>query len=137
MIQLDEWEVLARTIYGEARGEPFKGQVAVAWTVKNRAARPGWWGRGIVGVCLARKQFSCWNPDDLNYRRVLSASLSDPLYLRALCIAGVVLMGDVSDPTGGATHYYAPADGVPPPRWAKNMAVLRTIGAHVFLREPS
>ena len=71
-----ETDILARTIYGEARGESISGMEAVASVVLNRVAfanRRGrfWWGNSIAEVCRAPKQFSCWNqlPADLPGRR--------------------------------------------------------------------
>jgi spore germination cell wall hydrolase CwlJ-like protein len=29
-------DILARTLWGEARGELLAGQIAVAWTIRNR-----------------------------------------------------------------------------------------------------
>ena len=63
-------DVLARTIWGEARGESSAGKVAVAWTIRNRVfdgKEKSWWGEGYAGVCQAPWQFSCWNKTDPNY----------------------------------------------------------------------
>ena len=42
-------DILARTSWGEARGESLAGQIAMAWTIRNRVndgkAR-SWWGEG-------------------------------------------------------------------------------------------
>jgi spore germination cell wall hydrolase CwlJ-like protein len=38
-------DILARTLYGEARGESFAGQIAVAWTIRNHAQR-------IIGIAV-------------------------------------------------------------------------------------
>ena len=70
-----ETDILARTIYGEARGESISGMEAVASVVLNRVAfanRRGrfWWGNSIAEVCRAPKQFSCWNRNDPNYRLI-------------------------------------------------------------------
>ena len=51
-----ETDILARTIYGEARGESISGMEAVASVVLNRVAfakRRGrfWWGNSIAEVC--------------------------------------------------------------------------------------
>lgn len=61
-------DILARTLWGEACGEDLAEQIAVAWTIRNRVEmdlhkdrKPDWWGEGCAGVCLAKKQFSCWN----------------------------------------------------------------------------
>ena len=63
-------DILARTLFGEARGEGLVGQIAVAWTIRNRVEdgkAKSWWGEGYAGVCLKPYQFSCWNQNDLNY----------------------------------------------------------------------
>lgn len=66
-------DVLARTIWAEARGEGMAGQVAVGWAIRNRVdadlghdGKADWWGEGYVGVCKAPWQFSCWNKNDPN-----------------------------------------------------------------------
>lgn len=131
-------ETLARTIYGEARGEPFIGQVAVAWVVKNRVGRKGW-GNTIADVCLKPLQFSCWNMNDPNRAKILAADLDMPKFQRAFGIACLVVCGDdLDDPTGGADHYHTiarPKVSVTwPPRWARDMTVTAIIGAHRFLK---
>lgn len=47
-------DILARTLWGEARGEGLAGQIAVAWTIRNRVNEgraKSWWGEGYAGVC--------------------------------------------------------------------------------------
>ena len=58
--------ILARTLWGEARGESLAGQIAVAWTIRNRVDdgnTKSWWGEGYAGVCQKPYQFSCWKND--------------------------------------------------------------------------
>jgi len=128
-------DVLARTLWGEARGEGAAGMVAVGWTIRNRAAKPGWWGRDIVGVCQAPWQFSCWNKNDPNYP-FLSGAKQIPAgeYLRAREAALAVISGSQPDPTSGATHYYA-TTMAKPPAWAAKAKRTATIGHHVFFRD--
>lgn len=130
-----ELDVLARTLWGEARGEGSAGMVAVGWTIRNRAAHPGWWGKDIVGVCQAPYQFSCWNKNDPNYP-YLSGAKQIPAgeYLRAREAALSVLSGSQSDPTGGATHYYATTMSKPP-AWAAKAKRTVVIGHHAFFRD--
>ncbi|PWK42197.1 hypothetical protein C7534_1054 [Pseudomonas sp. OV226] len=48
-------DILARTLWGEARGESLAGQIAVAWTIRNRVfdgKTKSWWGEGYASVCL-------------------------------------------------------------------------------------
>ena len=61
-------DILARTRWGEARGESLVGQIEVAWTIRNRVNHgnaKSWWGEGYVGVCQKPYQFSCRNKNDL------------------------------------------------------------------------
>lgn len=44
-------DVLARTLWGEARGEGLAGQIAVAWTIRNRVndgKTKSCWGRAMA-----------------------------------------------------------------------------------------
>jgi spore germination cell wall hydrolase CwlJ-like protein len=130
-------EIMARTLYGEARGEIPAGQIAVAWCIRNRAeidlhqdGRPDWWGEGIAGVCQKPFQFSCWNASDPMRPKLLAASSAQLKDCLAACFA--VLTGEAPDPTGGATHYYA--DTIPTPRWALGRSPVAAIGAHRFFR---
>jgi len=51
-------EVVLQTIALESASESMEGQVAVAGVILERARRSG---KSLEAVCLARKQFSCWN----------------------------------------------------------------------------
>ena len=54
---LTDTQIVAMTIWGEARGEGKAGMYAVACVISQRAIN-----RGVTPaeVCLQRKQFSCW-----------------------------------------------------------------------------
>ena len=135
-------DVLARTLWGEARGETAAGQVAVGWTIRNRVemdlgrdGRPDWWGEGYAGVCMAQWQFSCWNPNDPNYP-CLSGARPIPAaqYRLARECALVVLDGRAPDPTAGATHYYATS--MPKaPTWTAKATRTVQLGRHAFFKE--
>ena len=138
----DDLDTMARTVWGEARGEELLGQAAVAWTIINRvrAARKdrahfGWWGDAVADVCLAPSQFSCWLKTDPNLEKLRAAHIGQPSFARAFGICALVVAGDVADPTNGSTHYYA--DSIPPPAWTVVMQPRARIGAHSFFREPS
>jgi hypothetical protein len=127
-----EIDILARTIWGEARGESDAGKAGVAWVVQNRAMIGGWWGDDIVEVCLKPYQFSCWNHNDPNRKQMerLSAN-SNPPFQKCLEIARDVLKGKIPDPTKGANHYHA--DYVKP-NWAKSENFTVQIGNHLFYK---
>lgn len=125
-------DILARTIWGEARGEPQAGQIAVAYVAKNRARKPGWWGGDIISVCQARDQFSCWRPTDPNRPKLLGVTTSDPVFVNILKIARKVMAGEVADPTDGATSYHTLDCH---PGWDANLCVTARIGNHIFYKE--
>lgn len=123
-------DVLARTIWGEARGQGLEGMRAVAAVIVNRARRGGWWGASIVEVCLKPGQFSCWNVGDPNRPKMLAATIDQsPMFAEALAIARTAVRGDLADPTGGATHYHTRYIA---PGWAASGQVSARIGTHIF-----
>jgi N-acetylmuramoyl-L-alanine amidase len=129
-------DVLARTLWGEARGEGVPGMQAVANVVMNRvavAAEKGgyWWGNGVVGVCQKPYQFSCWNKNDPNFAKVQGVDVSDLTFTTAMRMGARAVAGVLTDITHGATHYHAV--GVSP-SWAKGRTPVVTIGRHVFYR---
>ncbi|MGP6423928.1 cell wall hydrolase [Pseudomonas pharyngis] len=133
-----ERDILARTLWGEARGEGADGQVAVAWTIRNRVndgKTNSWWGEGYAGVCQKPYQFSCWNKNDPNFPYLSGAK---PIPSRELAqarkAADQVIDGKVSDPTGGATHYYA-TSMKSPPAWAAKAKQTCKLGGHVFFKD--
>lgn len=129
-------DILARTIWGEARGESVRGMEAVAAVILNRArisdAKGGfWWGRGIAEICQKPFQFSCWNPNDPNRNKLLSVGADDRHFAIALRIATRAVRGALGDPTGGAEHYHARAIL---PDWARGRERSAAIGGHIFYR---
>ena len=131
-----EIDTLARTIYGEARGEGTIGMQAVACVVLNRVehseARAGyWWGNTVIEVCQKPYQFSCWNKNDPNYQKLLEVDARDLHFATALRIARRALAGLLDDPTGNATHYHA--QGITP-HWADGEHPVAVIGRHLFFR---
>lgn len=129
-------DILARTLWGEARGEGTAGMQAVAAVILNRVAiaraRGGaWWGSDVVSVCQKPWQFSCWNRSDPNMRKVMAVRADDPYFRNAKAIARAALGGTLRDPTNGATHYHAV--GVSP-EWARGVRPAAVIGRHIFYR---
>lgn len=125
-------DVLARTLWGEARGEGRDGMRGVAAVILNRAARPGWWGRSIAEVCLKPWQFSCWLESDPNRVKLLAVDGRDRSYATALSVATDALAGILHDYTDGATHYHT-LDCVP--AWAAGHTPCMVIGHHAFYND--
>jgi spore germination cell wall hydrolase CwlJ-like protein len=122
-----DMEILAKTIFGEARGEPEEGQIAVACCILNRFKSGRWYaGKTIAETCQKPWQFSCWNENDPN-RDKLNA-LTEKEYKKYF---PVIAKAKESDITNGATHYYAPAV-VSCPKWAEGKEPCAKIGGHLF-----
>ncbi len=123
---------LARTVYGEARGETFEGKVAVAHVIINRFRSAKWFaGDTLAATCLKSKQFSSWNDGDPNRALMMDAVLTEKVFAECLYAALGALLGRIPDPTGGSTHYHASNVH---PDWAKGHTSVATIGAHLFYR---
>lgn len=130
---------MARTIYGEARSEPWLGQLAVAWVIRNRADRPSWWGHDVESVCRKPLQFSAWNSDDPNLPILQAATLEAQPFRQAWRAALTAYDRAEADPTNGATHYHtltAPSFARTwPPAWALQLVPRAVIGGHRFYAE--
>lgn len=111
--------LLARVVYGEARGEPYTGQVAVAAVVLNRV-RSSQFPNSISGVAYQPGAFSIVADGQINLTPNSTA-------IRA---ARDAMNG--WDPTGGAIYYYNPAKTTN--KWIYSRPVITRIGNHVFAR---
>jgi len=136
--QMSDREVLARTLWGEARGEGRIGMHAVANVIINRFRKPGWWSRDrgdnipddtIAAVCLDPHQFSCWNRNDPNRNKLLAVDDSDPSYRVAVELADMAIQGVLEDIVKGATSYHTKAIK---PYWAKAEKPIAEWGQHLF-----
>lgn len=134
----DDLEIMALTVWAEARGEFLTGQSAVAWVIKNRWKNPGWWSRPhhtIRDVCLCPYQFSCWNRNDPNRNRLINPAtkqLESYKSIRALC-SDVIKSDEADDPSKGSDHYCT-KQIAPYTSWAKNRKPTVVIGNHQFYR---
>lgn len=130
----DQEDYIARTIYGEARGEKSQGMQAVANVIMNRVKAGSWYGTTPKDVVLKKYQFSCWNDSDPNKAKILAATAADPVFANAQKIAQAAYRGTLPDITGGATHYYA-YKSIAAPSWVNKMTYTTTIGNHKFYKE--
>ena len=111
--------VLAGTAYGECRGGGRTGMENVLSVVINRW-RAGWAATPLA-VCLATRQFSCW--DDANRAAIVAASMRDQQsWDIALSVAASALEGTLPVRTGDADSYYA-LSMARPPYWARRPAL--------------
>ena len=128
--------ILAKTIYGEARGESITGKEAIASVVLNRLKiskqKNGyWWGDSIKEICLKPWQFSCWNKDDPNYAKLQNLSDNDEIYIICKRTAARAAANLIPDATDGATHYHTRNVR---PQWSIGKFPCATIGHHVFYK---
>lgn len=124
---------LARTLWGEARGEGRAGMEAVANVVMNRVNDRRRWANNVTGVVRQPWQFSAWNANDRNRPQMLRVTTSDPQFRIATEIAREAIAGRLPDRTRGANHFYA-FRLIRSPVWANPRAVTVVIGGHRFLR---
>lgn len=130
-------DALARTIYGEARGETVSGMEAVAAVIINRlrfSRRRGryWWGNTVNEICRSPMQFSCWNAGDPNLRVISRVAETDLIFCICKRIARRAVGGLLEDPTRGATHYHTKNVA---PSWARGKIPCAEIGRHFFYND--
>lgn len=112
-------ELLARAIYGEARGEPYAGQVAVGAVILNRV-RDTRFPKTVSGVVYQSGAFDVVADGQINL------SPNSTAYQAARdAINGW-------DPTYGCLYYYNPRTATN--AWIKQLPVAVTIGSHVFCK---
>lgn len=136
MNKLDDVDILARTLYGEAEAGNDKDAIAIAAVIYNRAKYGRLWPDSVAEVCLQPWQFSCWNVNDPNRQRIMAAE--GEWFNICKAIAGTTIRGEMIDPTRRSTHYYE--TGIKMPKWAKGhkpvMRVLHSRGtAHIFFND--
>jgi N-acetylmuramoyl-L-alanine amidase len=117
-----ELSLLAHTVYGEARGESFEGQVAVAAVILNRVESDAF-PDSIRAVVYQPNAFTAVDDGQIDLK-------PDREAYRA---AKEALMG--ADPTHGALYYYNPeiATSTWMEKKAKHLKAIR-IGNHLFLK---
>ncbi|MGZ8337127.1 MAG: cell wall hydrolase [Allosphingosinicella sp.] len=145
----EDVEQLAGLIYSEAESTP-EDFVAVGWTAVNRVGRPGY-GRTLRGVIHQPGQFEPVREgnrrgrDSPHWTRFGRPDLLDPAERasadQARRTARDLLTGRIPDPTGGATHFHAPATDSPwfeeSVRWGRLEPLPYRSGpdGHLFYRE--
>lgn len=109
--------LLAKAITGEARGEPYIGQVAVGAVVLNRIRNPSF-PNTIAGVIYQPGAFTAVSDGQINL----------PPTQTSMRAAEDALNG--WDPTGGCIYYWNPATATS--RWIWSRTIIRVIGKHNF-----
>ncbi len=113
----DSVNLLARAINGEARGEPYTGQVAVGAVILNRVKHPSF-PNTIAGVIYQPGAFTAVSDGQIHAQ------------MEESCIRAAKDALNGWDPAGGAIYYYNPKTATN--RWIRTRPIIATIGKHVF-----
>lgn len=105
-------------IWREARGEDFVAKTGVAWVIRNRALRGGWWGKDEQEVVTKPWQFSGMTAkgDPNLWKWPLPIERS---WRECLEVAEEVAGEGLEDPTGGAVYYHDVSIPGAPPAWGQ------------------
>lgn len=111
--------LLARLINGEARGEPYEGQVAVGAVILNRVRNPKF-PSTIAGVVYQPGAFTA----------IVDGQVHAEMQQNSIKAARDALNG--WDPSGGAIYYFNPATATS--SWIWSRPLIKVIGKHRFCR---
>ncbi len=114
-------QLMARAINGEARGEPYEGQVAVGAVILNRV-KDSRFPNSISGVIYQPGAFTAVSDGQIN----ATISESSTVYKAAQDAK------NGWDPTGGCVYYFNPATATN--KWIWSRPLIKTIGKHRFCK---
>jgi|GEM_PF-410826 len=114
-------QLLARCVNGEARGEPYIGQVAVAAVILNRVKHPSF-PNTLAGVIYQPGAFTAVQDGQINV----------PIDPNSTVYKACTDAMNGWDPSEGAIYYYNPAKTTN--KWIYSREVIKTIGKHVFAK---
>ncbi|MCH1640649.1 spore cortex-lytic enzyme [Paenibacillus timonensis] len=113
----NDLRIMANAVYGESRGEPFEGQVAVAAVILNRVKSPSF-PNTVSGVIFQPGAFTAvadgqiWLEPNDQARKAVQQALNG------------------WDPTGGCIYYFNPNTATS--KWIWSRPQVKTIGEHIF-----
>jgi N-acetylmuramoyl-L-alanine amidase len=111
--------LMANAVYGESRGEPFIGQVAVAAVILNRVQSASF-PKTVSGVIFEPGAFTAvadgqiWLTPNANAKKAVIDAING------------------WDPTGEALYYFNPATATSPWIWGRPQ--IKKIGKHIFCK---
>jgi len=110
-------QIMANAVYGEARGEPYEGQVAVAAVILNRVKSQSF-PNTVYGVIFQPRAFT--------------AVADGQIWLTPNERAKEAVMDAINgwDPTGGCLYYFNPDTATS--AWIWTRPQVKTIGKHIF-----
>ena len=114
-------ELIARAVNGEARGEPYEGQVAVAAVILNRVKHSSF-PNSISGVIYQPGAFTAVSDGQIN------VPISHDSTVYKACQDAM----NGWDPTGGAIYYFNPDTATN--SWIWSRPFIKQIGKHRFCK---
>ena len=114
-------QIMARAVNGEARGEPYEGQVAVAAVILNRVKHTSF-PNSISGVIYQPGAFTA----------VSDGQINEPIDPNSTIYKACEDAMNGWDPTGGAIYYFNPDTATSSWIWSRPHTI--TIGKHRFCK---
>lgn len=114
-------QLMARAINGEARGEPYEGQVAVGAVILNRV-KSSKFPNTIAGVIYQSGAFTA----------VADGQINAPISEGSTVYKAAQDAKNGWDPTGGCIYYFNPATATN--KWIWSRPLVKTIGKHRFCK---
>ncbi len=112
-------QLIARAINGEARGEPYEGQVAVGAIILNRVESPDF-PNTVAGVIYQPGAFTAVSDGQINV----------PIDPKSTVVKAARDAMNGWDPTGGSLYYWNPATATS--KWIWSRQIIKVIGKHNF-----
>ena len=125
-------DFMARTIYGEGRGEGQRSRVAIGHVLLNRwRSTTGQWAKDdtLSTACLRHWQFSAWNAGDPNMDKMMAVTVNNKVFRE--CMVAALTALNSPDVTKGARHYHTVSMGWPR-AWGAKKEPCCVIGKHAF-----
>lgn len=114
-------QLMARAINGEARGEPYEGQVAVGAVILNRV-KSSQFPNTVAGVIYQSGAFTA----------VSDGQINQPIAQDSTVYKAAQDAKNGWDPTGGCIYYFNPATATN--KWIWSRPLVKTIGKHRFCK---
>lgn len=114
-------QLMARAINGEARGEPYEGQVAVGAVILNRV-KDSRFPNSISGVIYQSGAFTA----------VSDGQINAPISENSTVYKAAEDAMNGWDPTGGCVYYFNPSTATN--KWIWSRPLVKTIGKHRFCK---
>lgn len=114
-------QLMARAINGEARGEPYEGQVAVGAVILNRV-KSSKFPNTIAGVIYQSGAFTAVSDGQINV----------PIEEGSTVYKAAKDAMNGWDPTGGCIYYFNPNTATN--KWIWSRPQVKTIGKHIFCK---